>query len=89
MVWDGGKSSGENGGTIPGFIRNVTTSLPPTLDVLSDIVGEDLPPVLGDKTKNVDRLPVLGDKIEDDIDMYRPPILEDKNKDGTEKDHRE
>lgn len=50
VVWDGGKAGPGGSGAVPGFIKDMATSLPPTLDVLKDIAGIDLrmkaPPAL-------------------------------------------
>ena len=51
VVWDGGKGSGTN--ATADFIRGVAHSVPPTLDILKDIGGVDIPHYIGslnDKT---------------------------------------
>lgn len=43
VVWDGGNKNGDSGsGAIPGFVNDITKVLPPTLDILENIVGMDL-----------------------------------------------
>mmetsp|Transcript_46442 Transcript_46442/g.86288 ORF Transcript_46442/g.86288 Transcript_46442/m.86288 type:complete len:525 (-) Transcript_46442:228-1802(-) len=42
VVWDGGKCEGSGRGAVPDFIREVSSALPPTIDVLKDIAGVDL-----------------------------------------------
>ena len=57
MVWDGGKgSSGTNAAA--DFIRGVAHSVPPTLDILKDIGGVDIPRHIGslDDNTNTERL---------------------------------
>ena len=51
VVWDGGKGSGTNAAA--DFIRGVAHSVPPTLEILKDIGGVDIPHYIGsldDKT---------------------------------------
>jgi flotillin len=43
VVWDSG--TGEGG--VPGFVRNMATALPPTMSLLKEITGVELPPYLG------------------------------------------
>jgi len=43
VVWDSG--TGEGG--VPGFVRNMATALPPTMSLLKDITGVELPAYLG------------------------------------------
>jgi len=43
VVWDSG--TGEGG--VPGFIRNMASALPPTMNMLRDITGIELPAYLG------------------------------------------
>lgn len=45
VVWDGGKGSGTN--ATADFIRGVAHSVPPTLDILKDIGGVDIPHYIG------------------------------------------
>ena len=45
MVWDGGNGSGKN--ATADFIRGVAHSVPPTLDILKDIGGVDIPQYIG------------------------------------------
>ena len=45
VVWDGGKGSGANAAA--DFIRGVAHSVPPTLDILKDIGGVDIPRYIG------------------------------------------
>lgn len=43
VVWDSG--TGEGG--VPGFVRNMASALPPTMNMLRDITGIELPAYLG------------------------------------------
>ena len=49
-MWDGGKSSGTN--ATADFIRGVAHSVPPTLDILKDIGGVDIPHFIGSLNDN-------------------------------------
>merc|ERR1711998_287329 len=43
VVWDGGSANGEGpGGSVPGFIKGVASSLPPTLEIMKEIAGIDV-----------------------------------------------
>lgn len=57
VVWDGqGKT--DKSGAIPSFIRDVTSSVPPALDVLEDLVGINLKPgVDGTKLEDTSKKP--------------------------------
>ncbi len=46
VVWDGGHANGGPGGAA-GFVQNVAHAVPPIMQVLKDVAGIDLPPVLG------------------------------------------
>ena len=46
VVWDGGHQNGGPGGAA-GFVQNVAHAVPPIMQVLKDVAGIDLPPVLG------------------------------------------
>ena len=50
VVWDGGKGSGANAAA--DFIRGVAHSVPPTLDILKDIGGVDIPHYIGSLKDN-------------------------------------
>lgn len=45
VVWDGGRGSEKNAAA--DFIRGVAHSVPPTLDILKDIGGVDIPHYIG------------------------------------------
>ena len=50
VVWDGGKGSATNAAA--DFIRGVAHSVPPTLDILKDIGGVDIPHYIGSLNDN-------------------------------------
>ena len=50
VVWDGGKGSGTNAAA--DFIRGVAHSVLPTLDILKDIGGVDIPHYIGSLNDN-------------------------------------
>lgn len=42
VVWDGGNGSGSGSGAVSSFVNDLTKVLPPTLDIVENIVGLDL-----------------------------------------------
>jgi len=50
VVWDGGRGSEKNAAA--DFIRGVAHSVPPTLDILKDIGGVDIPRYIGSLSDN-------------------------------------
>lgn len=46
VVWDGGHANGAPGGAA-GFVQNIAHAVPPIMQVLKDVAGVDLPPMLG------------------------------------------
>ena len=50
VVWDGGRGSGTNAAA--DFIKGVAHSVPPTLDIIKDIGGVDIPQYIGSLADN-------------------------------------
>lgn len=64
VVWDGGSGSEKN--ATADFIRGVAHSVPPTLDILKDIGGVDIPEYIGslrDQDKTAKKLPQESTKL--------------------------
>ena len=53
VVWDGGKSDGEQGATA-GFLRGLAGSLPPMLELMKDIGGVEMPEYFGRLVSELD-----------------------------------
>src|SRR5262245_8309677 len=47
IVWDGGAASGDGKGAAAGFLRSMAGALPPTLQIMKDIGGVEMPPYFG------------------------------------------
>ncbi len=55
VVWDSGQNSENGGSATSNFIKGIATALPPTLHMMSDIAGVELPKYFGSLQPEQDR----------------------------------
>ena len=47
VVWDGGKTGEGDGNATSNFIRGIATALPPSLQIMKDVAGVEMPEYFG------------------------------------------
>ena len=66
VVWDSGQTSENGGSATSNFIKGIATALPPTMHMMKDIAGVDLPKYFGSLQEEENKMKKNKKKYEDD-----------------------